>query len=502
MNNMSEFTQDENRSEKLYLQEALEAYAQHPFATLETYKFFNQKGEHAASSKEAFITAALEGNTPEAPDFIYPAIDTNDLLQKRDELTAMLEAIPQDEQIGERDRLARENITNRIHEIGIMLLCKMQSELDADDPRYEIISYQLGQNMREVYGTPEAGHWRGILGYRLSLLSEIENKPDVPADVVTAWRYVKGELHEEGMSIEKPYQPQPETIEWYAAQLEERIASSREAVLKAIEDGDILLDDNDRLNGEQIVAAARIALKARGADSWKSETTDASGIDTTQSDKTIYIPENRAITLEQFEEVVLSHEIDEHVMRRVNGDASGELILGGTGANGYLAWEEGNGKVNEGLSRGKIVNQSSAFAYYLSGGLALGLDGANPGRNFGQTFDLVWRMNYVADYLKDKVTGEEKNEKYQLMDKAVDHLNRIFRGTDGRVPGVAFTKDVMTYYLGGVEVLRKWDKDMSLPEDERKVEHELERSAKIDPLRPDHRHVAQRTLKTNPHPIR
>ena len=52
----------------------------------------------------------------------------------------------------------------------------------------------------------------------------------------------------------------------------------------------------------------------------------------------------------------------------------------------------------------------------------------------------------------------------------------------------------MTYYLGQVQVWRKWDADMALDEDARQQEHTLERSAKIDPLRPDHRRVAKRAL--------
>jgi len=52
----------------------------------------------------------------------------------------------------------------------------------------------------------------------------------------------------------------------------------------------------------------------------------------------------------------------------------------------------------------------------------------------------------------------------------------------------------MTYYPGQTEVWRKWDRDMELGEDERIQEHKLERAAKTDPTRPDHRRIVQRTL--------
>lgn len=163
-------------------------------------------------------------------------------------------------------------------------------------------------------------------------------------------------------------------------------------------------------------------------------------------------------------------------------------------AQATLRGKKGNGKANEALLKGKISNEDSAFNFYLSGGLALGLDDeTSNGRNFGQTFDLVWRMRYIAAFLDDKLSDNPSKDQYAIMDKTVNSLNRIFRGTDGTNPGVIFTKDVMTYYLGQTKVWQKWDANMQLNEADRIAEHTLERSAKIDPLRADHRRVAKNT---------
>jgi len=472
---------------------ALELYAEHPLANLETYKYFNQKGEGATQAKNAFVEASLAGQTPAAPDFDYPDINVDQLMSYRNDFADMLALLPTDKELSGVGKIVRENITNRLHEVGIMLLTKMQSELDEDDPRYEAISFQLAQNMREVYGMPDTEHFRGILGYRLSQLAEVELRDDVPEHIQDAWQFIKSSLPED-LPVEKPYKLKSETTAWYKAQLDERLAPARAAVTLAITTGEVVLNNDRKLVGPEIVKAAKFALEAYGAEGWTAAETDEANIDTTQSQKTIFIPTTREMTMDQFDQVMLGHEIDEHVGRRVNGDNSGVKVLGGTGANGYLAWEEGNGKVNEALIKGKVSNETSAFAYYLSGGLALGLEAdGGKGRSFGQTADLVWRMNFIADYLKGKNEGAE-DARRAYVEKAATRLTRIFRGTDGRTPGTVFTKDVMTYYLGQAQVFQKWDRDMELSEEERLREHKLERIAKIDPLRNDHRAVASALL--------
>ena len=464
--------------------EVLDRFARHQFANLETYKYFNQHGPEAVAAKSEFIDAAMEGHTLAAPNFNYPALDVETLVARRDELTELLQDTLRLDMEVEENRLLREKVTDRLHEVGIMLLTKIQSEMDRTNPLYEAVSFQLGENMREVYGEPEVEHWRGILGYRLSLLAEVEDRADVPDSIRQAWEFVRDALPQD-LPIVKPYQPQPDTMRWYGQQLEARLASSRAAVEAAIENGAIVLTDEGKLDCTNIVLATRAALDAQGIQDWDVQATDEANVDTSQEKQTIFVPTTRQMTLKQFDSVMLAHEIDEHVARRDNGDRTGEPILGGTGCAGYLGWEEGNGKANEALLAGEVKNKESAFNYFLSGGLVLGLDGER-GRNFGETFDLVWRMRYVTAYVEGKYKDGDEARR-TIMDKTYDSLGRLFRGTDGRAPGVVFTKDAMTYYLGQTDVWR-----MGLDEASRRQEHELERSAKINPLREDHRRVALR----------
>lgn len=320
--------------------DVLRQFTEHPFASLETYKYFNQKGERAATAKADFLDAALNGSTPDAPDFIYPDIDIDSIATHRDNLTDILNSTLALDMNNESNHLVREKATERLHETGILILTKLQSELDRDDPLYATVSYQLGENLREIYGTPERSHWQGILGYRLSLLSAVEQRSDVPDSVRNAWEFVRDSLPK-NLPIEIPYQPQPDTIQWYVEQLKSRITPGQLLVNSAFEHGELALNEEGRLDAATIVAATKLVLLTRGIQDWDVQLTDEANIDTSQEKQTVFIPKNRIMTMGQFEAIIGSHEIDQHVVRRDNGDKTGVPILGGTGCAGYLAWEEG-----------------------------------------------------------------------------------------------------------------------------------------------------------------
>ena len=463
----------------------IDRFREHPFAALETYKFFNQ----TEATLREYSDAVIDGDEDvQAPSFCYDEIDSAELIKVRDSLTELLTELPIDRPLTLEETLIRELITNRLDEVGLMLLTKSQSELSEDDPNYALISFQLGQNFREIYGSPDNDHFNGVLGYRLAMLSKIEGVAEAPENIKNAWTYIRDHLPTD-LPIEQPYQMKVETMEWYKAQLESRLEPTRTAVSEAISNGDILLNSDGKLDAKNIVQATLISLAARGFDGWHVELTDRTGIDTTQAKKTIYIPQSRVMSLDEFDRVIQAHEIDEHVARRENGDASSIKVLQGVGLHGYLAFEEGNGKINEGLLLGKVNNEASAFGYFLNGGLALGLDRDGNGRNFRETHELVWRINLVASYLLNQDASEDRVRRH--IRNATKLVHRLFRGTDGKTAGVVFTKDAMTYYLGGVEVMRKWDEDMLLAEEERDKEHLLERSAKFYPTRMSHRQLAQ-----------
>lgn len=483
--------------EVLSADEILERYNKHPVALLQTYEYFNQTGDFATKSKSEFLELASKGTTPSAPDFEYPKIETEKILSWRDDLTQMLEEISTVDLSVESNRLIRENITTRLAEMGVILLTKLQSELGVNDGNYALVSWQLKENMQEVYGAPVKEDFDMVLSSRLDSLKTVMTNDELPTEILDIAKYVNN-LFPSVSHAGQIYEPKAETIKWYSKELYERCSKSIDAVTKALEEKTIILNSDSMLDCENIILATQIVLDTYGCSGWTAKSKTSSSVDTSQVDKTIYIPESRTLTIDDFNEIIVSHEIDEHVARRINGDATNIPILGGLGCTDYLQWEEGNGKTNEALIAGSPSLESSAYGYFLSGGLIMGLDQEDGlGRNFGETFDIIWRINFLDKVRKGKVdeTNIQANIS-QTMDKAYDHLRRLFRGTDGKARGVFYSKDSVNYYLGQVEVWRKWDKDMiELDEDSRRKEHKLERSAKINPLRPDHRRVALSALR-------
>jgi hypothetical protein len=471
----------------------LEEFPQHPLASLEPYEYFNKIGEEDA--KAAFVNAALLGRELTAPNFSYPAIDTAKLTVYSAELVEILEQVLTLDMEDVENRLLRAKVEERVREAHILLTTKMQSRLSPGDTDYRAVSIRLGTMMRQVYGTPKRTAWRGVLGYYLKTLSAIEERTAVPPGVLAVWDEVRSALPS-NLPVTPPYQPRPETMEWYKSQLESRLSSTRAVVDKAIADGAIILNADGKLECNAIVTATELSLACRGYGSWDVALTDESNINTLQDRSVTLIHKTRKLTPGIFYSIICGHEIDMHIAHRFNGEQSGIPILAGTGCSGSLVWEEGNGKANEALLKGSANElMVSAFRHYLSGGLALGLDRSGRGRDFVRNFELLWRMRYVANFLKGKFTDDLKADMRSTMMSTVKSQYRIYRGTDGRFPGVIFTKDPMTYYPGEADVFRKWDKDMNLDEEERILEHELERSAKINPLLPDHRLIAQRATR-------
>lgn len=473
----------------------LERYNSHPIALLQTYEYFTQTGEFAEHAKADFLLKVEQGYTPAAPGFSYPKLVIDQLVDWREDITEMLATTTSLDMKDEANRLIRENLTTRLAEVGIMLLAKLQSETDPTDPIYPVVSWQLQENMREVYGAPSKEDFRDVLGARMASLQGVLEADNLPWEVAEAAGFIRDNLPVYTNNA-KIYEPGTDTIDWYARQLKERCVDSIVIVKQALQDGILNLDENGKLTSENIVAATNLVLRTQGYEGWKSVATTNTNIDTSQADQIIYIPAKRTMDVEEFEQVIIAHEVDQHVGRRVNGDTTGVAILGGLGCTDYLQWEEGNGKASEALISGKVKLTDSAFGFFLTGGLIMGLDKDDSnGRNFGETFDLVWRLKLLDAFAKNGNIDDMQARIRKAKDGAYDHVRRLFRGTDGKMPRVFYPKDAVNYYLGQVEVWRKWDKDMvQHDETQRRQEHQLERSAKINPLRSDHRRVAAKAL--------
>ncbi|HEX4662382.1 MAG TPA: hypothetical protein VH144_02100, partial [Candidatus Saccharimonadales bacterium] len=289
-------------TETIYPNEILAQYNAHPIALLQTYEYFTQPDGFGRSAKAEFLEAVSAGRTPDAPRFSYPKLDLSQLIEWRHDVAAMLEAISDQDLQDEKNRLIRESITTRLAEVGIMLLTKLQAETNPDDPEYVAISWQLKQNMREVYGAPEKEEFQGILGARLDSLKDVIQATDLPDEIAEAATYIRNELPED-LPIGRVYQPRPETLAWYGQRLQERCEPSIQLLHKAINDGEVILDEASKLDSDNIIKATNLILTAKNQTDWKALPTTNTNIDTSQADKAFYIPRSRKMTLQEFHQV-------------------------------------------------------------------------------------------------------------------------------------------------------------------------------------------------------
>jgi Domain of unknown function (DUF1704) len=166
--------------------------------------------------------------------------------------------------------------------------------------------------------------------------------------------------------------------------------------------------------------------------------TSKSGINTDNNNKRIIIPAKREVSASILLELLV-HEVGCHVVRQMNGEATG-LKLFGLGLAHYDLIEEGLATFS---SEGLFLNfeDFSGAERYLSIALTLGLDGIP--RNFREVFIILEKYYQLEGALK--MGGHENLSDIfaHAKERTWVALVRTFRGTDCITRGVAFTKDII-----------------------------------------------------------
>lgn len=188
-----------------------------------------------------------------------------------------------------------------------------------------------------------------------------------------------------------------------------------------------------------------------------------------QKKKTIVIPELKKAYV-NYLRYLLIHEIGTHILRRENGERS-KLQLLGLGLNNIEMAEEGIATV-----RGQALNKNfedfSGIDGFLAVSLALGLDGKR--KDFRETFETM-KKYYLFNSL---LSGKEFKEAEKYADLAAwNRCIRTFRGTNCKIPGICFTKDII-YYQGNINIWKALQKNPA----------EIKRFSigKYDPANPRH----------------
>ncbi len=188
----------------------------------------------------------------------------------------------------------------------------------------------------------------------------------------------------------------------------------------------------------------------------------ALSVNVNHAKRSIVIPKDREISVLKAEALAV-HEIDTHIMRRVNGERS-KLSLLGFGLNAYERGEEGVAAWREREVLG--LKSVPGFSGMLSVVLVTGaLDGRR--RDYKELFDFWFNYNIASG--KNVAMAEKLAEK---------RCCRVFRGTSGQTPGACFVKDKI-YREGYLSIKRLLKKN---PREEKRFS-----AGKYDPSNEFHR---------------
>ena len=270
-----------------------------------------------------------------------------------------------------------------------------------------------------------------------------------------------------------PKTTEPSTISLPPAELVATVhASTKEHLGHLI---DPSLQEGVQHDATAIARAFTYALAHGGLDGWTVVITPTvTAINTNQEKHLVEGPaKRRPVSTQKLRELIV-HEIGTHVARREAGEHTGMHLLA-TGLDRYIVGEEGVATFHEQGIRGSL-KEYAGQERYLGIGLALGLDGTP--RTFREVYEILKLYN-LAKELRDKEASLEGATK-KALSKAWLSTLRTFRGTDGKTPGVAFTKDI-AYRDGNI---RLWQRIMEHPEEIKRLS-----SGKYDPSQERHRWI-------------
>lgn len=221
----------------------------------------------------------------------------------------------------------------------------------------------------------------------------------------------------------------------------------------------------------------RTSTDERWAD-WTAELApDKDIVSVLGTNKTVSIGENRAdATLEEVIGLV-AHELGVHAQRSINGKEISEKLS--KGLSGYIDVEESLGIFAELLATGKMPDK--AEDRYVDIALAMG---TIPDIQLSRTELIDFSLNRSLARIEMSGASVTPEVVEQELKKSKTHVNRIFRGGDGKdsqVPAV-FTKDAIYYPAVLEDYMARQIQEGKDPEE---VLHYL-LQGKFDPTDPSH----------------
>jgi hypothetical protein len=400
--------------------------------TLEPRPISNFVPTNAAEQKALFMSGDIQN-----PDHVYEKLDAIDFEANREKIRIIGDQIVAHPDVPPKYIDAYMQFVQRYEDVTSFMELAQRYKNANDTDKPAVRDEYMKKNI-ELYGQPDETTYRSLLSERLSSIrdKELSDEQSVIRDELFAI------VDSENLQKTERFRPSDETVEWLqdvtvgqeglfegplrhvpeqASFTSDEIKAIFEEIL-IVEFGEILRDeDNGILEG------------------WKVVIEDAAKINVKSAEKTIVIPADRDLEIEEMKDRIV-HELGIHYLRSVMGEQT-DLFIFRLGLSEYLETEEGLGVVMEQARVGKY--REAGIDHYITAGLA-----QFEGKDFREIYEIKWRIDLLADI----EAGPKNKSVSKSQDLAYTNTTRFFRGTDD----LPWFKD-LSYYNGSAEVWKHFE---------------------------------------------
>lgn len=458
------------------LREIIERFRQTPLSTLETYGYFDLDdtsgcAEARAEQERLFLDGRIKN-----PSLNYPVLAKNDTEANLVDLErTVLDLMAQSTDLAhdeDREAALYDILRVRRLEVGLLNISRLLTTRQSTDDESEKAAKVFNLANDEIHGKLETARFRG-------LLLEVQQKSkqllsnDFPEIVREAAGYFvanTGAVTSKD-EVTRPLEVNLDQLSKLGDLVREKFADLISCVPEK--------PDSETLSINDLAEVFQKAHQARSTGWGVRIQPGKKSVDARQSESSTVIGDRRKQPTSAEAIALLIHENGVHVERRRQGDASGDVLLGGTGLAGYLDAEEGLAKILEQAISGQASD--SGVQYYTALGLARGLDGKP--RDFRDVYELEYRRRIIKEYEDKGIVDKDRSQK--LKELAYNTCVRIFRGTPCDIPGMVYTKD-QAYFMGNQKMLELVLNIVDLPGEQKDEAFSMLFAAKYDPTNPLH----------------
>lgn len=390
---------------------------------IQSYEYFEGNSTVRELERQRFERGEIEN-----PTLDYPKLDVANLEARDQALQALKQEILATEQHPSVKAAYRWRINEKLAEIRLM-----KAAATSDMRKFH-------RYTQFVYGKPSPN----IFAYMMTRLREYateQQQSDHP-EIAEFAKELLSILPESNNSIAISKPPSANDID-----------VARQAVEVEFHDLVQLSSEAEEFIGDALKQEFELGLQKLQAVGWRVKMVERGSVSADQENRLVKVPKKSPRSRLEVQQLLL-HEVGTHVKRRVNGERT-QLQLLGSGLDRYEGAEEGVATMREEAFEGQF-DDFRGMEGYLAIGLAQGLDGKK--RAFREVYD-VMRAYYLLDEMASGKNLEAAIHESQRL--AWNRAVRTFRGTDCKMPGTAFTKD-MIYREG---YLAAWDLVREHPEE-------------------------------------